>query len=38
MPALVTLAVANVLVWALIAYETRLYGEGRQRLRRPQTA
>jgi len=38
MPALVTLTVANVLVWALIAYETRLYGEGRQRLRRPQTA
>jgi low temperature requirement protein LtrA len=38
MPALVTLAVANVLVWALIAYETRLYGEGRQRLRRPQAA
>ena len=37
-PALATLAVANVLVWALIAYETRLYGEGRQRLRRPQTA
>jgi low temperature requirement protein LtrA len=38
MPALATLAVANVLVWALIAYETRLYGEGRQQLRRPQTA
>ena len=37
-PALVTLAVANVLAWALIAYETRLYGEGRQRLRRPQAA
>jgi len=36
-PALVALAVANVLAWALIAYETRLYGEGRQRLRRPQT-
>jgi hypothetical protein len=38
MPALVTLAVANVLVWALIAYETRLYGEGRHEVRRPQTA
>jgi len=38
MPALATLAIANVLVWALIAFETRLYGEGRQRLRRPQAA
>jgi low temperature requirement protein LtrA len=38
MPALVTLAVANVLIWALIAYETRVYGEGRQRVRRPQAA
>jgi low temperature requirement protein LtrA len=36
MPALVTLAVANVLIWALISYETRLYGEGRHQLRRPQ--
>jgi len=34
-PAVAALAVANVLIWALIAYETRLYGEGRQRLRRP---
>jgi len=34
-PALVALAAANVLIWAMIAYETRLYGEGRQRLRRP---
>jgi low temperature requirement protein LtrA len=34
-PSLVTLAIANVLIWALIAYETRLYGEGRQRVRRP---
>jgi low temperature requirement protein LtrA len=37
-PALVTLAVANVLLWAMIAYETRMYGEGRQKLRRPQAA
>jgi low temperature requirement protein LtrA len=36
-PALAALAVVNVLMWALIAYETRLYGEGRQRLRRPAT-
>jgi hypothetical protein len=37
-PALVALAFVNVLIWLLIAYETRLYGEGRHRLRRPQTA
>jgi len=37
-PALLTLAVANALLWAMIAYETRLYGEGRRRVRRPQTA
>ena len=37
-PALVALAFVNVLIWVLIAYETRLYGEGRHRLRRPQTA
>jgi low temperature requirement protein LtrA len=37
-PALVALAFVNVLIWAMIAYETRLYGEGRQRLRRPQAA
>jgi low temperature requirement protein LtrA len=36
-PALTTLALANVLIWAMIAYETRLYGEGRHRLRRPET-
>jgi low temperature requirement protein LtrA len=35
-PALAALAVANVLIWAMIAYETRSYGEGRQRVRRPQ--
>jgi low temperature requirement protein LtrA len=37
-PALVVVAVANVLLWTMIAYETRMYGEGRQELRRPQTA
>ena len=37
-PALVALAVANVLIWAMIAYETRSYGEGRRQVRRPQTA
>jgi low temperature requirement protein LtrA len=34
MPALVALAIAVALIWALIAYETRRYGEGRGRLRR----
>lgn len=34
-PALLALAVVNVLIWALIAYETRSYGEGRRRVRRP---
>ena len=33
LPALGTLAIANVLVWAMIAYETRSYGEGRNRVR-----
>jgi low temperature requirement protein LtrA len=37
MPALVALAIANVLIWAMIAYETRSYGEGRRQVRRPQT-
>jgi low temperature requirement protein LtrA len=37
-PALVPLAIANLLIWAMIAYETRLYGEGRHEVRRPQTA
>ncbi|HSS04207.1 MAG TPA: low temperature requirement protein A [Solirubrobacterales bacterium] len=36
-PALVALAVANVLIWAMIAYETRSYGEGRHQVRRPAT-
>ncbi len=37
-PALVALAVVNILIWALIAYETRSYGEGRERLRREAAA
>lgn len=37
-PALVALGVANVLIWAMIAYETRLYGEGRHQVRRPVAA
>lgn len=37
-PALVALAVANLLLWAMIVYETHLYGEGRQQVRRPQAA
>ena len=37
-PALATLAIANLLIWVMIAYETRLYGEGRQQLRRPTVA
>jgi low temperature requirement protein LtrA len=35
-PALAALAVANVLIWAMIVYETRSYGEGRRQVRRPQ--
>jgi low temperature requirement protein LtrA len=38
LPALASLAVASVLIWALIAYETRSYGEGRRRVRRPEAA
>jgi low temperature requirement protein LtrA len=38
LPALVALVVPTVLIWALIAYETRLYGEGRHQLRRPGSA
>ncbi|HET8862295.1 MAG TPA: low temperature requirement protein A [Solirubrobacterales bacterium] len=34
-PALLALAVVNVLIWAMIVYETRLYGEGRHEVRRP---
>ncbi len=36
LPALATLALANVLLWALIAYETHGYGEGRHQVRRPE--
>ena len=38
LPALATLAVVNALIWAMIVYETRLYGEGRNRVRRPAAA
>jgi low temperature requirement protein LtrA len=38
LPALATLAIANVLVWAMIVYETRSYGEGRHQVRRPEAA
>jgi low temperature requirement protein LtrA len=37
-PALLALAVANAALWAMIAYETRMYGEGRHQVRRPQAA
>jgi low temperature requirement protein LtrA len=37
-PALLALAVVNVPLWGMIAYETRMYGEGRQRLRREAAA
>ena len=37
-PALLALAVVNVLIWSMIAYETRTYGEGRTRLRREAAA
>ncbi len=37
-PAVVALATANVLLWAMIGYETRMYGEGRHAVRRPGTA
>jgi low temperature requirement protein LtrA len=38
MPALISLAVAVVLVWAMIVYEHRGYGPGRQELRREASA
>jgi low temperature requirement protein LtrA len=38
LPALATLALANILLWALIAYETRGYGEGRHRVRHPEAS
>ncbi len=37
-PALLALAAVNALLWAMIVYETRLYGDGRHEVRRPQTA
>lgn len=37
-PAVVALATANVLLWAMIVYETRMYGEDRHAVRRPGTA
>ena len=37
-PALLALAAVNVALWAMIAYETRLYGEGRHAVRRPEAA
>jgi low temperature requirement protein LtrA len=33
LPSLATLAIVNVLLWAMVAYETRGYGEGRERIR-----
>ncbi len=33
LPALAALAIANLLIWAMIVYETRTYGEGRYRVR-----
>jgi low temperature requirement protein LtrA len=33
LPALATLAIACLLIWAMIAYETRNYGEGRHQVR-----
>jgi low temperature requirement protein LtrA len=38
LPALATLAIVNALIWAMIVYETRLYGEGRHRVRHPAAA
>ena len=38
MPAVASLALVTVLIWALIAYETRSYGENRNRVRRTRTA
>ncbi|MGB7589088.1 MAG: low temperature requirement protein A [Solirubrobacterales bacterium] len=37
-PALAVLAVATALIWAMIAYETRGYGDARQRVRHPAEA
>ena len=32
-PAIAVVAIVNVLIWAMIVYETRLYGEGRHEVR-----
>ncbi len=37
-PALAALAIVNVLLWAMVTYETRSYGEGRHQVRRPENA
>ena len=37
-PAIAVVAIINVLLWTMIAYETRLYGEGRYRARHPEAA
>jgi low temperature requirement protein LtrA len=37
-PAVLTLALATVLLWTLLAYETRSYGEARDRLRQAERA
>jgi low temperature requirement protein LtrA len=36
-PALATLALVSSLLWALIAYETRVYGDARYQLRHPES-
>jgi low temperature requirement protein LtrA len=38
LPALAILAIVNVLIWAMIAYETHSYGESRTRLRHERLA
>jgi low temperature requirement protein LtrA len=38
LPALATLAIVTALAWAMVASETRMYGEGRQRVRHPADA
>jgi hypothetical protein len=37
-PAPAAVAIANVLIWATIAIETRGYGEGRRQVRHPEPA
>jgi low temperature requirement protein LtrA len=37
LPALATVAIANVLIWLMIVYETRSYGERRDRVRHEST-